>query len=116
MNESKTQFISASIAFNLFPKMEINKASSHYRHKSIQPSSTFFFRLSLVGLQNHKRIFATTCVPWSVTFHVYIESCHIIFFEEAKFHLCISLGSYMNGNSRAVWSTSLKKMVGGMFS
>lgn len=46
---------------------------------------------------------------------VYVESCYISFFEEAKFHLGISLGNYMNGESGIVWSVSLKKVVGGIF-
>lgn len=69
----------------------------HYRNESIQASSTFSARWSLVGSQKRKKRCTSTCFSWRLMVRVYVESCYISFFEEAKFHLCISLGNSRTG-------------------
>lgn len=54
-----------------------------------------------------------TCFSWSLMVGVSVESCYMSFFEEATYHLCVSLGNSRTGESGTVWS--LKKVVGGIF-
>lgn len=80
-------FICASMAFNQKEKFTTEMEIKLHQIIGINPFRypALLFRLSLVGFQNLKQRFITTCFPWSIIIHVCVGSYCIIFFEEAKF-------------------------------
>lgn len=81
-------FIGASIAFNQMAQVHRrngNKAPVHQREKSIQMSGTFVRAVFTWISKPQKKRFITTWFPWRITIYVYVGSCQIFFFKEAKF-------------------------------